>query len=235
MLVFMPHPRSKGSTGYPDAIKDTADFNDEHYRGIGVRWGMGVDGSEMRLCEYRCQALLDEMNNWVADLPTPLKYMQAITETYQQGAGRRHLREQPGELREARRAARRRTTAARSSNAMKRGDYFWTSGEVLIPSYRRAGHRQRSGRSSADVEWTFPLDFVEVVWGDGTKTDRQIIPTTELPAVRQASLPDSVRRDRQEVGALRRVGHRRQRRDGAAGQADQRRAVNGAAIGRRSG
>jgi len=26
----------------------------------------------------------------------------------------------------------------------------------------------------ADVDWTFPLEFVEVVWGDGQKTDRQI-------------------------------------------------------------
>jgi hypothetical protein len=34
----------------------------------------------------------------------------------------------------------------------------------------------------ADVEWTFPLDFVEVVWGDGQKTERQIISTTNLPA-----------------------------------------------------
>ena len=33
----------------------------------------------------------------------------------------------------------------------------------------------------ADVEWTFPLNFVEVIWGDGTKVDRQVIPTTDLP------------------------------------------------------
>jgi hypothetical protein len=33
----------------------------------------------------------------------------------------------------------------------------------------------------AEVEWTFPLDFVEVVWGDGRTTDRQIISTTDLP------------------------------------------------------
>ncbi|MCH7841079.1 MAG: hypothetical protein IID38_12710 [Planctomycetes bacterium] len=33
----------------------------------------------------------------------------------------------------------------------------------------------------ADVEWTFPLEFVEVVWGDGETTDRQIIPATDLP------------------------------------------------------
>ena len=34
----------------------------------------------------------------------------------------------------------------------------------------------------ADVEWTFPLEFAEVVWGDGQKTDRQIISATDLPA-----------------------------------------------------
>jgi hypothetical protein len=32
-----------------------------------------------------------------------------------------------------------------------------------------------------DVEWTFPLDFVEVVWGDEKTTGRQIISTTDLP------------------------------------------------------
>ena len=33
----------------------------------------------------------------------------------------------------------------------------------------------------ADIEWTFPLDFVEIVWGDGVTTGRQIISTTALP------------------------------------------------------
>ena len=35
---------------------------------------------------------------------------------------------------------------------------------------------------TADVEWTFPLEFVEVVWGDGQHTDRQVISATGLPA-----------------------------------------------------
>ena len=50
---------------------------------------------------------------------------------------------------------------------------------MLIPNYSVQGTgNQRT--IVADVEWTFPLDFVEVVWGDGQKTDRQIIPTTDL-------------------------------------------------------
>ena len=31
----------------------------------------------------------------------------------------------------------------------------------------------------AEVEWTYPPEFVEVVWGDGVSTDRRIIPVTD--------------------------------------------------------
>jgi hypothetical protein len=178
LLVFMPHPRSKGSTGYPDAIKDTAHFRDEHYRGIGVRWGMGLDGSERRLCEIRCQTLWDEMNNWIADQPTPPKFISAITETYQQGPGDDVYANSPVNY------VKLDTLPGGSDwspiiDAMKRGDYFWTSGEVLIPSYEVKGAGAKR-TIAAEVEWTFPLDFVEVVWGDGVKTDRQVIPATDV-------------------------------------------------------
>ena len=33
---------------------------------------------------------------------------------------------------------------------------------------------------TAEVEWTFPLEFVELVWGDGNKIDRQIVSATEV-------------------------------------------------------
>ena len=180
MLVFMPHPRSKGSTGYPDAVKDEAHFTHENYRGIGFRWGMGLDGSETRLCEYRCLALLDDMNNWVADRPTPPKFAFAITETYQKGPGDDIYANNPVNYVKIDRVP----TGDDWSpivNALKRGDYFWTSGEVLIPSYSVEGTGARR-TVTAEVEWTFPLEMVEVVWGDGQKTDRQVIPATELPA-----------------------------------------------------
>jgi len=180
MLIFMPHPRSKGSTGYPDAIKDNAHFVHENYRGIGFRWGMGVDGSETRLCEYRCLALLDDMNNWVANLSTPPKYAWAISETYQKGPGDDIYANNPVNYVKLDRLPSGDDWSP-IVNALKRGDYFWTSGEVLIPSYSVAGAgAQRT--IAADVEWTFPLEFAEVVWGDGQKTDRQIISVTDLPA-----------------------------------------------------
>ena len=55
MLIYMPHPRSKGSTGYPDVIKDTDALPARALpRASAERWGMGLDWSETRLCEKRC-------------------------------------------------------------------------------------------------------------------------------------------------------------------------------------
>jgi hypothetical protein len=180
ILIYMPHPRSKGSAGFPDAIKDTAHFLDANYRGIGFRWGMGLDGSEQRLCEYRCLPLFDDMNNWVADKPTPPKYIQAISEVYGETYGDDIYANNPvnyvkiGELPPP-------GQWGPIVDAMNGGDYFVTSGEVLITSYSVQGSgAQRT--IFADVEWTFPLEFVEVAWGDGEHTGRQIISAADLPA-----------------------------------------------------
>jgi hypothetical protein len=179
LLVFEPHPRSKASAGYPDAIKDTAYFRDENYRGFGFRWGMGLDGSEQRLCDYRCLPLLDEINNSIADQPTQPKYLEAISELHVQRPGDDVYANNPvsyvkvGQLP---------TTDNWTPiiDSMKQGSFFVTSGEVLIPSYAVQGTGEQR-TISADLEWTFPLEFIEVVWGDGQHTDRQIISATDLP------------------------------------------------------
>jgi hypothetical protein len=179
ILINMPHPRTKGSTGFPDAIKDLPFFSDPHYQGIGFRWGMGLDRSERRLCEYRCQPLIDDMSNWVVNKAIPLKKILSISEV-------RHM--QPGDeiyssapvtyvklpsLPQA-------EDHSAVIQALMRGESFVSSGEVLIPSFSitRSGSHQIL---APEIEWTFPLDFIEVIWGDGMTTGRQVIPTTELP------------------------------------------------------
>ena len=104
-------------------------------------------------------------------------------------------------------------------NAMKRGDYFVSSARCCISSYAVEGTGDQR-TISADVEWTFPLDFVEVVWGDGQKTERQIIPATDLACVRQEAFPDSVQRRGQEMGMICGVGRGNQRSVRPTDQAD---------------
>ena len=180
MLVFMPHPRTKGSTGYPDAIRETPQFLSDWYQGVGWRWGMGSDLSERRLSGKRVIPLMDDMNNWIADSDLALKTLLSITETYAKAPGddiyangpvtylRLNALPAPGNY-------------APIVDALRSRDYFVTSGEVLIPSHAIEG---TGGDAAlvADVRWTFPLDFVEVVTGDGETTNTTVISAKELPA-----------------------------------------------------
>ncbi|TMG79782.1 MAG: hypothetical protein E6H78_19825 [Betaproteobacteria bacterium] len=138
---------------------------------------MGVDRSERRLCEIRCLPLLDEASNWFANDPTPPKYIMAISEVQTQAPGDEIYSSAPVNY------LRLETLPAPDDTSsiikvLQRGDYFVSTGEVLIPAYTVQGTGNQR-KIVADVEWTFPLDFVEVVWGDGQRTDRQIISTTE--------------------------------------------------------
>ena len=186
MLISMPHPRSKRSTGYPDAIKDEPQFEHENYFGLGYRWGMGIDASEIRLGEYRFLNLLDEANNWMAAKDLPPKFAIAISEARSDIGDRGKppwddaYGMSPVNYLKIDKVP---TVDDMSSiiNTLKQGDYFMTSGEILIPNFEVKGNGNKK-TIIAEVEWTFPLAFVEVVWGDGENTDRQIISATDLPA-----------------------------------------------------
>ncbi|WP_298397597.1 hypothetical protein [Sphingobium sp.] len=179
-IISMPHPRTKGSAGYPDAIRDKPYFLNPRYDGMGMRWGMGLDGSERRLCDYRCWPLLDEMSNWLADKPEPLKHIMAISEVMAVRSGDDIYGSQPvtyvklptlpGP-----------DDASSVIDALRAGDSFWTTGEVLLSGFGVSGEGA-SRVVTADLDWTFPLDFVELVWGDGHTIDRKIMSMTDLSA-----------------------------------------------------
>ena len=75
-LVWTTHPRTKGSTGYPDRIKDTDYFRSDRWLGAAFK-AMPVDLSQKRLGEVRCFGTLDDMNNWGGP-----KFMVGEVDTY---------------------------------------------------------------------------------------------------------------------------------------------------------
>ena len=176
---YHAHPRTKGTTGFPDLIFDKPWVKNDKYLGIAFKPGMGQDQSEARLCEWRCFDAVDTMNNLYANTGLRPKYIFADIDTYRKGpeddtyanfpVNYLHIDKVPGPD----------DDWSPILKSLRDGDYFVTTGEVLIKSYSVSG----SGAArtiKADVEWTYPLSFVEVVWGDGKKIDRQIMSATDL-------------------------------------------------------
>jgi hypothetical protein len=169
-LTWQAHPRTKGSAGYPDAVKDSAHFLSDRFLG-GSYQSLPVDQSEKRLCEGRCLALLDDMNNWAPGR----KYMLAEGDTYMKYPDDETFPQLVVNYVKLPTVPRFDQDWSPVAKALRAGSYFVSSGEVLIRNWAVEG----SGYT-AEVEWTFPPEFVEVVWGDGKTTGRQIVSATDL-------------------------------------------------------
>jgi len=174
-VVWQAHPRTKGSAGYPDAVRDRDYFLSDRFIGASYE-SLPVDLSEKRLCESRCFGTLDDMNNW-ASLP---KYMIAEGDTYQKYPEDETYPQLAVNYVKLENVPKFDEGWGSIVHAMQAGDFFVTTGEVL---FRRWGIEGSGPHRfyTADVDWTFPLEFVELVWGDGNASDRQIIPVTEMP------------------------------------------------------
>jgi hypothetical protein len=177
-LMWQAHPRTKGSTGYPDAVKDKAHFLSDRFLG-GSYQSLPVDQSEARICEKRCLGVLDDMNNWRAAAgpadASSLRYMIAEGDTYMKYPDDETFPQLIVNYVKLDKLPRFDDDWSPILKAMRAGDFFVSTGEVLLRNYGLQGKA-----FAAEVEWTFPLEMVELVWGDGATTGSKIIPATEL-------------------------------------------------------
>lgn len=173
-LVWQAHPRTKGSSGYPDATRETEYFRSDRFLG-GAFQSLPVDLSEERLCEVRCLGTLDDMNNWAGS-----KYLVAEGDTYAKFPDDDtypHLMVNYLKLDRLPGFGEDWSPIVRS---LREGNFFVTSGEVLFKDFAVEGTGpQRT--LVADLQWTYPLEFLELVWGDGQKIDRQLVRATDRP------------------------------------------------------
>jgi len=183
-LAWTAHARTKGSVKTPDLYKNEDFFLSDHF--MGAAWKpMPADLSQPRLGK-RVLDLMDDMNNWnlkktvisEADLftITPENEMYAhmnvnylmldtlpkFTDSWQPVL-----------------------------NSMQKGHFFTSTGEVLMPQLTINGKHsgetiQLDGSELATIKlelnWTFPMNFVEVISGDGNKVYREKIDLTKTEA-----------------------------------------------------
>ena len=167
--AWTTHPRTKSSIGYPDAVKDTALFRSRHWLGASFSY-LPADLSFLRLLDDRCELVLDDMNQWAAP-----KYMLAEVDTYGKDGDYDLYGDfavnyvkigQPPE----------RADWTGVSQALLRGNFNVSTGEVLIHDCRVT-----PGEVIAEIEWTFPLEFVEVIWGAPDGVKRKMVSAADLP------------------------------------------------------
>lgn len=176
-LSWTAHARTKGSTGFPDKYKEEAFFKSPYF--MGAAWKAMPADLSLPSLGRRVLDLMDDMNNWglkktvigEADLFTitnenemyahlNVNYLQLATlPDYNKGW-------QP------------------VTDVMQKGKFFTTTGEVLLPSFsvngKGAGETTTldvSGKATvtATINWTFPLNYAEIVSGDGVKVYKEKI------------------------------------------------------------
>ena len=176
---YHAHPRTKNTAGYPDLIFDKPYVKNDRYLGVAFKPGMGQDNSEARMCDWRCFDAIDTMNNRYAGLGLDPKYVIADIDTYRKGPEDDLYANFPVNYLKIDSTPGPTDDYSPILKSLRDGNFFVTTGEILIRNYAVTGNgNQRT--VTADVDWTFPLNFVEVVWGDGEKVDRQVLSATDL-------------------------------------------------------
>jgi hypothetical protein len=176
-LAWTAHARTKGSTGFPDKYKEEAFYKSDRF--MGAAWkAIPADLSTPTLSR-RVFDLMDDMNNWglkkhvIAE--ADLFSIEPENELYA------HLNVnylQLDRLPEFEKGWQPILTA------LEKGRFFSTTGEILLPSFSVNGkgsgetvHLDASGKAiiAVNINWTFPLNFVEIISGDGKRVYKKRI------------------------------------------------------------
>lgn len=176
-LAWTAHARIKSSTGYPDDYKETEFFQSDRF--LGAAWkAMPADYSRDTL-GWRVLDLLDDMANW----GTP-KYVMGEVDIFKifkdyELFGAMNINylklDAVPEFQDGWQPV---------LDRLRGGQFFVTTGEVLIPKCGFAGkesgetlpsHNLSKVPLKASLEWTYPLSHLEIVSGDGHQVFRERI------------------------------------------------------------
>jgi hypothetical protein len=172
-IMWTAHPRTKSSALFPDMYKDKDFFLSDRF--IGASWeSLPADLSQKRLCEVRCFELNDEMSNWA---PKP-KFMLAEGDTYMKRPDDDTYPFLAINYLKLDKVPLYNESWSPIVEGLRAGNFFGTTGEILFHDWKIEGSGAKSVYT-ANIEYTFPLDFAEVVWSDGTKVDRKIVSLTD--------------------------------------------------------
>lgn len=189
-LMWTAHARIKASAQFPDTYRQQPFYQSEHF--LGAAWkAMPADLSRPTL-GWRVLDLLDDMNQWG-------HRKQALGEVdvfkvepeYELYA---HMNINYLKMKRSPKFA---DGWQPVLEALRGGEFFTTTGEILIPKFTVAGEesgqtipRRKAGQAElrAELRWTFPLAFAEIISGDGTTVQRLRVDLTDTESFGTRSL-----------------------------------------------
>ena len=200
-LAWTAHARIKGSSWTPDGYRNERLFRSDNW--LGAAWkAMPADLSHDQLGR-RVLDLIDDMANW-----GEAKYVLGEVDVFKLDhthelyghMNANYIRLEPDILP-------RFADGWRSVlDSLRLGQFFVTTGEVLIPEFQLNGKPAGSGvvlkpgekpDIRVDLSWTFPLRFVELISGNGAKVFRERIDCSDTGPFEKRSMhftPDLVGR-----------------------------------------
>jgi hypothetical protein len=175
-LAWTAHARVKGSSWTPDAYRNERFFHSDNW--LGAAWkAMPADLSNDQLGR-RVLDLMDDMANW-----GEAKYVLGEVDVFKLD----HTHELYGHMNvnyvrlDPERLPKFSDGWRSVLDALRLGRFFVTTGEIVIPDFQVNGKPSGSGvvlkpgakaDVRVDVSWTFPLRFVELISGDGSRVYR---------------------------------------------------------------
>ena len=176
-LAWTAHARIKSSTGFPDRYRDELFFQSDRF--LGAAWkAMPADLSQPRLGS-RVLDLLDDMSNWGDP-----KYVLGEVDVFKIEPDHELYAHMNVNYLRLEKIPRFEDGWQPVLDALRRGQFFVTTGEVLIPEFtvngRQSGelatvHNNGKVEVRVDLQWTFPLTYAEIITGDGHNVKRQRI------------------------------------------------------------
>ncbi|WP_246581403.1 CehA/McbA family metallohydrolase domain-containing protein [Echinicola shivajiensis] len=183
-LAWTAHARTKGSTGFPDKYKEEAFFHSDRFN--GAAWKAIPADLSIPNMGRRVLDLMDDMANW-----GERKYVIGEADLFKlepdyEIYGHMNINylqmDKLPKFEEGWQAV---------LDAMEQGKFFVSTGEVLIPEFSVEGkgsgesiQLKSNGKAEMKVkaEWTFPLNYAEIVSGDGEQVYRQRIDLSDTKA-----------------------------------------------------
>lgn len=176
-LAWTAHARTKSSTGYPDRYKEESFFRSETF--LGAAWKAIPGDLSIPTLSKRVLNLMDDMANWGLK-----KYVIAESDIFTMT----HQNEMYAHVNVNYLQMNKLPSYSEGWQAvldvMRHGKFFVSTGEVLIPSFAVNGkgsgetlQLDKTGQASIrmQLQWTFPMNFVEIVSGDGSRVYRERI------------------------------------------------------------